>query len=120
MTGVYIVLGASIGSQTMLDNVIIDFPLLVSIGKCCSIGFSTHLVCGELWGNCLVLAPCTLEKIVKTEPRASIAPGANVPATCLVRAWSYVTASLGKSQKAQEIHGLPASHVKEIVPFQGH
>jgi hypothetical protein len=118
---VFRLLGARIGSDVRIDNLIVDVPSLVNIEDKTSIGFSTRLVCGEMRNDTLFVCPVKVGRCVKTEPRSSITPGSVVPRGCVVRAWACVTSALGGSEgKCKEIVGSPATYGDEIEEVTQH
>eukprot|EP00978_Attheya_sp_CCMP212_P033289 scaffold133765_cov60-Attheya_sp.AAC.3 len=114
MVWVYRALGASIGHGVTIDNLFTDVPHKVRIGNGCSFGFGTRIVCGEIRGDYLVVAPIVIEDRVKTEPRTVITGGAKISKACFVRAWSCATFSLKESECPHIIHGSPAVLADEI------
>lgn len=116
MVFMYKMLGAKIANNVMLDNCVVDIPSLLSIGDGCSLGYMTRLVCGEIRGDTLFIAPTVLESRVKTEPRCSITPGAYLPSNCVVKAWASVTSTLLPKEDgiAREIIGSPVVYGEVI------
>jgi len=114
-------LGARIGSDVTIDNLIVDIPSLVKIEDKTSIGSCTRLVCGEMRDDTLFVCPVEVGRCVKTEPRSSITPGSTIPRGCVVRAWACVTSALGGSDgKCKEIAGSPATYGEEIKEVKQH
>jgi len=120
MAFVFQALGAKLGSDVTLDNTVVDLPYLVTIGEGSYISFGTRLVCGEIRGDYLFVAPIQLESRVKTEPRSSISPGAIISQNCIIRSWASVLSSLPRTDDVREIFGSPARYGEALDPIRYH
>lgn len=118
MLFVFQALGAKIGSHVTIDNMVVDIPPLVTIGEGSYIGFGTRLVCAEIRGDYLFVAPIRLESRVKAEPRSSILPGSTISQNCIIRTWASVLSSLARTDEAREVIGSPAKYGNDLKPIQ--
>lgn len=118
MVFVFQALGAKIGSDVTIDNMVVDIPSLVSIGEGSYISLGTRMVCGEIRGDYLFVAPIQLESRVKTEPRSSILPGATISENCIIRTWASVLSSLPRTDEVREVLGSPAKYGDALDPIQ--